>query len=281
MPARPSRTPGDEVQALFNAARIYAQAVEFAAQDVSRQGERAVTLYRRYRTRALDLLDEALQRIPDRGRREEILNDPALRPLRLGAAVEARGMRTASAPSRDLGRAGNQREVDADRAIGSSHRIRPRPTSSRHSPSLSQFSNADRPQVGRPTHEHPADTSATRRLIGDSPISARSDWPRLDGWKTGRCLSTFLVNNTADNGRARSARRSSIPTPQPARRTPSTSPSRDGVADDRPALSLPSITNPVLIDGYSQPGHGGTPLIEINGSQAGGGDGLTDHRAQR
>ena len=59
--------PADEAQAIFNGARIYAQAVEFAAQDVSRQGERAVALYRRYRSRALELLDEALLREPDRG----------------------------------------------------------------------------------------------------------------------------------------------------------------------------------------------------------------------
>src|SRR5262249_52338038 len=38
---------------------------------------------------------------------------------------------------------------------------------------------------------------------------------------------------------------------------------------------LPAITGPVLIDGLSQPGYAGTPLIEIDGSQAGGGDGLT------
>src|SRR5262249_44815067 len=50
-----------QVQALYNAARIYAQAVEFAAQDVGREGQRAVTLYRPYRTRALGLLHEALQ----------------------------------------------------------------------------------------------------------------------------------------------------------------------------------------------------------------------------
>jgi tetratricopeptide (TPR) repeat protein len=72
-----------QVQALFNAARIYAQAIEFAAREVSREGERAVTLYRRYRSRALDLLDEALKREPDPARRTEILDDPALRPLRL------------------------------------------------------------------------------------------------------------------------------------------------------------------------------------------------------
>ena len=72
-----------QVQALFNAARIYAQAVEFAARDVSREGERAVSLYRRYRNRSVELLDEALRREPDPARRSEILNDPALRPLRL------------------------------------------------------------------------------------------------------------------------------------------------------------------------------------------------------
>jgi eukaryotic-like serine/threonine-protein kinase len=89
----------DEVQALFNGARIYAQAVEFAAQDVSRQGERALSLYRRYRTRALDLLDEALLRVPDRGRREEILNDPALRPLRV-APRRSSGIRVSSVRAR-------------------------------------------------------------------------------------------------------------------------------------------------------------------------------------
>ena len=31
----------------------------------------------------------------------------------------------------------------------------------------------------------------------------------------------------------------------------------------------------MLIDGTSQPGYAGTPLIELNGSQAAGGDGLT------
>jgi tetratricopeptide (TPR) repeat protein/tRNA A-37 threonylcarbamoyl transferase component Bud32 len=89
-----------QVQALFNGARIYAQAVEFAAREVSREGERAVTLYRRYRTRASDLLDGALQREPDQARRAEILNDPALQPLRrrTGPTPAARGNRAFLAP---------------------------------------------------------------------------------------------------------------------------------------------------------------------------------------
>ncbi len=73
-------------QALFNAARVYAMAVEFAAKDVSRQGERAVVLYRKYRSRALNLLDEALKYAPDREYRDAILNEPALRSLRQGTS---------------------------------------------------------------------------------------------------------------------------------------------------------------------------------------------------
>ena len=87
-----------QVQARFNAARIYAQAIEFAAREVSREGERAVTLYRRCRARALDLLDEALQRELDPARRTEILNDPALRPLRLRPS-RGPGMRGDALPS--------------------------------------------------------------------------------------------------------------------------------------------------------------------------------------
>ena len=58
--------------------------------------------------------------------------------------------------------------------------------------------------------------------------------------------------------------------------TRSTSPSRAGRADDRAGLApCRAITQSVLIDGFSQPGYAGTPLIELSGSQAGGGDGLT------
>jgi titin len=42
-----------------------------------------------------------------------------------------------------------------------------------------------------------------------------------------------------------------------------------------PVSPLPAITRAVLIDGWSQPGFAGTPLIQIDGGQAGSGDGLT------
>ena len=41
------------------------------------------------------------------------------------------------------------------------------------------------------------------------------------------------------------------------------------------ALALPSITDHMVIDGTTQPGYAGTPIIELNGSSASGGaDGL-------
>jgi serine/threonine protein kinase/tetratricopeptide (TPR) repeat protein len=82
-PAATDEARRAQSQAFFNAARIYAQSIEFAAREVSREGERAVVLYRRYRTRALELLKDALAPISDPSRREQILSDPALKPLRL------------------------------------------------------------------------------------------------------------------------------------------------------------------------------------------------------
>ena len=42
-----------------------------------------------------------------------------------------------------------------------------------------------------------------------------------------------------------------------------------GVHIIRPSSPLPALTHPVLLDGASQPGYAGVPLIEINGSRAG------------
>ncbi len=78
-----SRAPVDPEalrQAYLNAARIYAQAVEFAASEVSREGERAISRYRSYRSRSLDLLQQVLKQLPESDR-AKLLSDPALRPL--------------------------------------------------------------------------------------------------------------------------------------------------------------------------------------------------------
>jgi eukaryotic-like serine/threonine-protein kinase len=80
--------PDARRQARLNAARIYTQAAEYAAAGVGRQGERAVRLYRGYRTRALDLLRQVLEETPAADR-AAVLADPALRPLRLGRGTSA------------------------------------------------------------------------------------------------------------------------------------------------------------------------------------------------
>jgi hypothetical protein len=48
-----------------------------------------------------------------------------------------------------------------------------------------------------------------------------------------------------------------------------------GVQTIAPVSPLPAITNPVLIDGSSQPGYAGTPLIAIDASSSGLADGLS------
>ncbi len=99
--------------------------------------------------------------------------------------------------------------------------------------------------------------------------------PRVELMEERTLLSTFLVNNTGDSG-AGSLRQSILESNAAtgATNTIDFNISGSGVQTIMPLSSLPAITNPVLIDGESQPGYSGLPLIEINGSQAGGGDGL-------
>jgi parallel beta-helix repeat protein len=47
-----------------------------------------------------------------------------------------------------------------------------------------------------------------------------------------------------------------------------------GLKTIAPASMLPAITDPVTIDGTTQPGYTGTPIIELDGSSAGDADGL-------
>src|SRR5262249_32906068 len=48
-----------------------------------------------------------------------------------------------------------------------------------------------------------------------------------------------------------------------------------GVRTIAPASPLPAVTNPVVIDGTSQPGDSGTPLIAIDPASSGIADALT------
>ena len=88
-------------------------------------------------------------------------------------------------------------------------------------------------------------------------------------------LSTFLVNNTSDSGPG--SLRQAILDSNAATGGTNTIDFEipgAGVQAIAPLTPLPAITNPVLIDGESQPGYAGTPLIELSGSQAGTADGL-------
>ena len=97
-----------------------------------------------------------------------------------------------------------------------------------------------------------------------------------NGWKTARCcppswsptprdsgpgsLRQAILDSNAATGQTQHHRLQ-----HPRQRRP----------DHRPALAAAGDHPAVLIDGFSQPGYAGTPLIELSGSQAGGGDGLT------
>ena len=100
--------------------------------------------------------------------------------------------------------------------------------------------------------------------------------PRLEVMEDRTLLSGFLVSNTSGSGPG-SLRQAILASNNAvgATNTIDFDISGTGVQTIFPLSPLPAITNPVLIDGFSQSGYSGTPLIEINGSQTGGGDGLT------
>ena len=83
---------------------------------------------------------------------------------------------------------------------------------------------------------------------------------------------TFLVSNTNDSG-AGSLRQAILN----ANANPDINTIFFNVAAPRtitPLSALPTITSPVVIDGASQPGFQGVPLIELNGTSAGSANGL-------
>jgi hypothetical protein len=100
--------------------------------------------------------------------------------------------------------------------------------------------------------------------------------PALEVIEDRTLLSNFLVNTTADSGpgslrqaildsNAATGQSNTIDFDIPGQ----------GVQTIAPLSPLPAITQAVLIDGFSQPGYAGTPLIELSGSQLATGDGLT------
>jgi hypothetical protein len=76
-------TPGERL--CYNAARIYARAALAVTAEVRRKGRDVVILAHKYQDRAVDLLTEAMRRVPPERRaefwRNQIQADPLLQPI--------------------------------------------------------------------------------------------------------------------------------------------------------------------------------------------------------
>ena len=88
-------------------------------------------------------------------------------------------------------------------------------------------------------------------------------------------LTTYTVSSTADSG-ANTLRQAILnANSNPGLDTIRFQLSGSGVQTITPLSALPQITDPVIIDGTTQTGYSGTPLIQISGSSAGTGvDGI-------
>jgi FG-GAP-like repeat len=99
--------------------------------------------------------------------------------------------------------------------------------------------------------------------------------PGVEGLEARTLRAIFLVDTTADSGLG--SFRQAIVESNAVGGTANT------ITFDIPGMSphvivlespLPPISIPVLIDGFSQPGYSGAPLVELSGRQSGGGNGL-------
>jgi hypothetical protein len=87
--------------------------------------------------------------------------------------------------------------------------------------------------------------------------------------------ATFMVTNTNDSG-AGSLRQAILDSNSTVGTDTISFAIGSGPQRIAPLSSLPTITDPVVIDGTTQPGYAGTPIIEINGANtAPGSNGLT------
>jgi uncharacterized repeat protein (TIGR01451 family) len=104
------------------------------------------------------------------------------------------------------------------------------------------------------------------------PLSARSIRPSVELMEKRALLATFVVTNTNDDtnmGSLRWAITQSNATTGP--NVIDFHIASSGVRTIAPTSALPTITMPVTIDGTTEPGYAGMPLIELDGAKAGGG----------
>ncbi len=83
-------------------------------------------------------------------------------------------------------------------------------------------------------------------------------------------LSTFTVTDTGDNATDTGSLRYALLNLSAGTNTINFDIAGSGVHVIQPMTALPTITEPVTIDGTTQSGYAGSPVIQIDGSQAGG-----------
>jgi hypothetical protein len=98
--------------------------------------------------------------------------------------------------------------------------------------------------------------------------------PIIESMESRMLLSTYLVTNTNDSGSG-SLRQAILDANKSSNQDTIQFRIGSGQKTISPHSALPMISQPVTIDGTSQPGFSGKPLIELSGSSAGSGrDGL-------
>ncbi len=117
------------------------------------------------------------------------------------------------------------------------------------------------------------------RLGSGARSASRSGWTRRKAFVASVevleevvLLSTYSVTSTADSG-ANTLRQAILSSNGNFSQTNTISfnISGSGVHTINVLSALPTVTSPVVIDGTTQPGYAGSPLIELNGASAGSG----------
>jgi len=96
-------------------------------------------------------------------------------------------------------------------------------------------------------------------LAGSSPLAVALTAPG----------STFVVTNAGDSGPGSLRQAILDANANPGADTIVFNIPGSGLHTITPSTTLPTISDPVTIDGSTQPGFTGSPIIELNGSQAG------------
>jgi hypothetical protein len=95
--------------------------------------------------------------------------------------------------------------------------------------------------------------------------------PQVESLESRQSPTTFTVTTTADSGPGSLRQAILDANATQGSNTIAFAIGQGGVQTIRPTSALPAITNPVLLDGTSQPGFSGSPLIVLDGGAAGAG----------